>query len=207
MKKIIIILILALPMHMFAQLFYYEITEENFDDKHKFYFVDNHETMWKINMKENVKHFIKDLPFNTVTSFTYIEERVIPKEYLITENFIYFPNDKSLLVLDRKGKIKMNLIEERVRLFDSTEYGAFSITTPGGHCTGNPDKGYFMEFCGDYLFYVTGKKVICLDRKNFEIIQEFNFGDFKNRVKPPYVQYIFEAVEFKFEIKGMDLVE
>ncbi|MCD4792816.1 MAG: hypothetical protein K8R54_06270 [Bacteroidales bacterium] len=207
MKKLILILMLILPLQIFAQLLYYQITDENYDKKTKFYFVDNHETIWKINMKDNVKHFVKDLPFNTIKSYTHIEERVTPKEYLITDDHIFFPNDKSLLVLNRKGKIVINLIEERVQLFDSTEYGEFSITTPGGKCKGNPEKGYFMEFCGDFLFYITGKKVICMDRKNFEIIQEFNFNDFKNRAKPPYVQYIFEAVEFKLELKGKNLVE
>ena len=206
MKKLFLILMLALPMQIFAQLLYYQITDKNFDKKTKLYFVDNHETIWKINMKQNVKHFIKDLPFNTIKSYTHIEERVTPKEYLITNENIFFPNDKSLLVLNHKGKIVINLIEERVQLFDSTEYGEFFITTPGGECKGNPGKGYFMEFCGDFLFYITGKKVICMDRKNFEIIQEFNFNDFRNIAKAPFVQYIFEAVEFKLELKGKNLV-
>lgn len=206
MKKIFLILMIILPMQLFAQLLYHQITDENIDKKNKFWLIDNHETVWKINMKKNVKHFIKDIPFNKITSYTYVEERVTPKEYLITDDYIYFPNDKSLLVLDRKGKIVINLIEERVQIFDSTEYGEFSITSSGGKCSGNPDKGYFMKFCGSFLFYITGRKVICLDRNNFEIIQEFNFNDFKNKGKAPFVHYIFEAVEFKLELKGKNLV-
>ena len=96
MKKLFLILMLAIPMQIFAQLLYYQITDENFDKKSKFYFVDNHETIWKINMKQNVKHFIKDLPFSTITSYTHVEERVSPKEYLITDDYIFFPNDKFL---------------------------------------------------------------------------------------------------------------
>ncbi|MCF6365637.1 MAG: hypothetical protein L3J35_05480 [Bacteroidales bacterium] len=207
MKRLLLILILVIPIKMFGQLLYYPITEANINDKHKFYLEDNRETIWKIKMKKNVVHFIKDLPYNEIKSFTYIEKRVTPKEYLITEDYIYFPNDKSLLILDKKGKLVTNLVEPRVQLFDSTEYGEFSITTPGGKCKGNPGKGYFMEFCGDFLFYITGKKVICMDRNNFEIIQEYNFSDFRNIAKIPNYKYIFEAVEFKLEIQGKDLVE
>lgn len=207
MKKIILILIFAIPLKMFGQLLYFPITDENVDEKHKFYFEDNHEVIWKIKLKSNVSHILKDIPFNKRYYFTVEKDKVTPKEYLITDNYMYFPNPKSLLVLDRKGKLVVNLIEERKQLFDSTEYGEYSITTPGGKCEGNPEKGYFMKFCGDYLFYITGKKVICLDRDKFEVIQEYNFADFKNRAKAPNYKYIFEAVEFKFEIQGRDLVE
>ena len=207
MKKLLIILIFAIPIKMFGQLLYFPITDANIDKKHKLYLLDNRETVWKIKIKSNVVHFIKDLPYNEIKSYTFIEKRVTPKEYLLTDKFIYFPNDKGLLILDLKGKLVTNLVEERIQLFDSTEYGEFSITTPGGKCTGNPGKGYFMEFCGDYLFYITGKKVMCMDRSNFEIIQEFNFNNFKNRAKLPHYKYIFEAVEFKLEIGGRNLVE
>jgi len=200
-------MIIAIPVKIFGQLLYYPITDANINSKHKLYMLDNRETIWKIKIKKNVVPFIKELPYNEIKSYTYVEKRVTPKEYLISDEFMYFPNDKSLLILDRKGKIVTNLVEPRVQLFDSTEYGEFSITTPGGKCKGNPGKGYFMEFCGDYLFYITGKKVICMDRTNFEIIQEFNFNDFKNRANLPYYKYIFEAVEFKFEIQGMNLVD
>ncbi len=194
-------------MKMFGQLLYYPITDANIDKKHKLYLSDNRKDLWKIKLKPNVVHFFKELPYNEIKSFTFVEERVTPKEYLITDNFIYFPSDKSLLILDRKGKLVTNLVEERVQLFDSTEYGTFSITAPGGKCTGNPDKGYFMEFCGDFLFYITGKKVICMDRETFEIIQEYNFSDFRNRAKAPHYRYIFEAVEFTLELEGRDLVK
>ena len=206
MKKLLMIIMILLPMQIFAQLLYYPITNQNSDEKHEFFFLDNNEIIWKIKLKKNVKHFVKDLPYNNIMYFNHATGRITPKEYLITDDYIYFPNDKSLLILDRKGKIVMNMVEERVQLFDSTEYGEFSISTPGGKCTGNPNKGYFMEFCGDFLFYVTGKKVICMNRNNFEVIQEFNFNDFRNIAKPPNVQYIFEAVEFKLELKGKNSV-
>jgi len=202
MKKLTILLMILLPMQIFAQLLYYPITDKNIEKKHKLYFVDNRETIWKVNIKKNVVQFIKDLPYNEIKSFTFVEERVEPKEYLITDENIFFPNDKSLLILDRKGKIVLNLIEPRKQLFDSTASGKFSITTPGGKCDGNPNKGYFMTFCGDFLFYITGTKVICMDRNNFEIVQEFNFADFRNRAKAPNFDYIFEAVEFKLELYG-----
>ncbi len=192
---------------MFGQLLYYPITDANIDKKHKLYLVDNHVDLWKLKLKSNVVHFIKDLPYNEIKSYTHVEKRVTPKEYLLTDKFIYFPNDKGLLILDRKGKLVTNLVEERVQLFDSTEFGTFSITAPGGKCKGNPKKGYFMEFCGEFLFYITGKKVICMDKHSFEIIQEYNFSDFKNRVKLPNYKYIFEAVDFKLEIEGRNLVE
>lgn len=207
MKQILLILVIIVPMKMFGQLLYFPITDANIDKKHKLYLLDNRETVWKIKIKSNVVHFIKDLPYNEIKSYTFIEERVTPKEYLITDKFIYFPNDKGLLILDRKGKLITNLVEERVQLFDSTEFGSYSITTLGGKCKGNPEKGYFMKFCGDFLFYITGKKVICMDRNTFEIIQEYKFSDFKNRAKSPNYRYIFEAVEFTVEIEGRDLVE
>jgi hypothetical protein len=202
MKKILIFAVLFIPLQLFSQLLYYPITDKNIDEKHKFYFLDSREVIWKIKMKSNVVPFIKDLPYNEIKSFTFIEERVEPKEYLITDDNIFFPNDKSLLILDRKGKLVTNLVEPRKVLFDSTENGKFTITTPGGNCSGNPNRGHFMEFCGDYLFYVTGIKVICMDRESFEIIQEFKFADFRNRAKAPNFDYIFEAVEFKLELYG-----
>ncbi len=207
MKNLILILIIIIPIKIFGQLLYYPITESNKDKKHKLYFEDNHEVIWKVKLKKNVVAVFKDLPYNTRHYYNVVLEKVTPKEYLITDKYMFFPNNKSLLVLDLKGKMIMNLIEERVRLFDSTQYGKFTITSPGGKCSGNPGEGYFMEFCGSYLFYITGKKVICMNKNNFEIIQEFDFKDFKNRAKAPKYKYIFEAVEFKLEIEGMDLVE
>lgn len=206
MKKFSIIFLVIFPITLFSQLLYYPITEQNVNEKHKLFFEDNNQILWTIKLKENVKVLIKDLPYEHIMYYNFKTERITPKEYLITETNIYFPNDKSLIILDRKGKLIKNLIEDRKQLFDSTESGQFSISTPGGNCTGNPGKGWFMEFCGDYLFYVTGKKVLCMDRNNFEIIQEFNFGDFPNRAKLPNYKYIFEAVEFKMEISGRDLV-
>jgi hypothetical protein len=202
MKKLLIILIVIIPVQSFAQLLYYPITDQNKDKKHKFYFEDNNEVMWTIKLKKDVVDLIKDIPYKERKYFTAVLPRVTPQEYLITEEYMFFPNPKSLLVLDRKGKLVMNLKEERKALFDSTEFGKYIISTPGGKCEGNPNEGYFMEFCGDYLFYITGNKVICMDRNNFEIIQEYNFKDFRNIAKLPDVVYIFEAIEFKIEIKG-----
>lgn len=203
MKKILVILAIILPMQIFAQLLYHPITDQNENKKHKLYFEDNNDVLWTIKLKKNIVPLIKEIPYKERKYFTTVLPRVSPKEYLITENYIFFPNDKNLLILDRKGKLVLQLKEERVQLFDSTEFGKYTISTPGGKCEGNPDKGNIMEFCGDYLFYVTGNKVICMDKENFEIIQEFNFKDFRNRKSHPYVEYIFEAIEFKFEITGM----
>jgi|GEM_PF-3471054 hypothetical protein len=206
MNKLLLTILIIIPFKFFGQLLYYPINEANKDKKHTLYFVDNNETLWKIKLKSNVVNVLKDIPYNEIISFTQIEKRVTPKEFLLTDNYMYFPTDKSLLVLDRNGKIALHLIEERVQLFDSTEFGEYLITTPGGKCSGNPENGYFMEFCGVYLFYVTGKKVICMNPSDFEIIQEFNFADFKNRAVFPDYKYIFEAVEFTFEIKGRNYV-
>jgi hypothetical protein len=206
MKKAIILVLILLPMVSFCQLYYYPITENNIDEKHKFIFEDNNKVLWSIKMKDNVKILIKDLPYNYQMYYNFKTDKVTPKEYLITEKNIFFPNSKSLIILDRKGKLILNLNEDRKQLFDSTEYGKFSISTPGGNCTGNPGKGWFMEFCGDYLFYVTGKKVLSMNRNTFEIVQEFNFSDFPDRGKAPNHKYFFEAVEFKLEIEGRDMV-
>jgi len=202
MKKLLLILIIVIPFRVFGQLYYYPITDANINKTQKFFFVDNHTILWKLKMKKDVKPLIKDLPFNTIKYYDY----VTPKEYLITDDYIFFPNDKSLLVLNRKGKLVMNMIAPRKQLFDSTEFSKFTISTPGGTCEGNAGKGYFMEFCGNYLFYVTGNKMICMNRKNFEIVEEYDFKNFKNRAKAPFHKYIFEAVEFTVEIEGKDLV-
>jgi len=202
MKKLLLILIAIIPLQVFGQLYYYPLTDANINNTQKFFFVDNHEIIWKLKLRKDVKPFIKDLPFNTIKYYDY----VTPKEYLITDDYIFFPNDKSLLVLNRKGKLVMNMIAPRKQLFDSTKYSKFSISTPGGKCEGNAEKGYFMEFCGDYLFYVTGNKMICMNRNNFEIIEEYDFKNFKNRAKAPNHKYIFEAVEFTIEIEGKDFV-
>ncbi|NPA68850.1 MAG: hypothetical protein GXO50_09615 [Chlorobi bacterium] len=202
MKKIIILFIVIIPSFSYAQLYYYPFTDADINKKHKFFFVDNHEILWELKIKKDVKPLIKDLPYNTVKYYQYVS----PKEYLITDNYIFFPNDKSLLVIDRKGKLVMNMIAPRKQLFDSTEYSKFTISTPGGKCEGNAKKGYFMAFCGDYLFYVTGNKMICMNRNNFDIIEEYDFKDFKNRAKAPFHKYIFEAVEFRMEIEGKDNV-
>ncbi len=207
MKRLLIILLIAIPFKFFGQLVYYPITESNVDEKHKLYFMDNGEVYWKIKLKDNVKFFFKNIPYDQILYFGHPTGKITPKEYLITDDFMYFPNDSSLLVLDRKGKLVTNIIEPRIRMFDNTEFGKYTISTPGGKCEGNPEKGYFMKFCGSYLFYITGKKVICMDRNNFEVIQEYKFSDFKNRAKAPNYKYIFEAVEFKITIKGRDLVE
>jgi hypothetical protein len=206
MKHLIFVLIFLFPAALFSQLYYLPITDDNIGEKHKFIFEDNNEILWTIKLKDNVKVLIKDIPYKHVMYYDFKTERVTPKEYLITESNIFFPNDRSLIVLDRKGKLIVNLMEDRKQLFDSTESGKYSISTPGGNCTGNPGKGWFMEFCGDYLFYVTGKKILCMDPSSFEIIQEFNFIDFPDRGKAPNHKYIFEAVEFKIEIEGSDLV-
>jgi hypothetical protein len=206
MKKIVLFFIFLFPLAVFGQLYYYPITENNINEKQKIYFEDNNKLLWTIKLKDNVKVLIKDLPFNYWMYYNFKTEKVTPKEYLVTENNIFFPNDKSLIILDRKGKLILNLIEDRKQLFDSTEFGKYSISTSGGNCTGNPGKGWFMEFCGNFLFYVTGKKILCMDRNSFEIIQEFNFMDFPNRAKAPNFKYFFEAVEFKIEIEGRDLV-
>ena len=202
MKKLLLILIAIIPLQVFGQLYYYPITTANIDKTQKFFFVDNHQILWKLKMKKDVKAIVKNLPYNTIKYYDY----VTPKEYLITDDYIYFPNDTSLLIIDRKGKLVMNMISPRKQLFDSTEYSKFSISTPGGKCEGNAGKGYFMEFCGNYLFYVTGNKMICINRDNFEIIEEYDFKDFKNKAKAPNHKYIFEAVEFTVEIEGKDLV-
>jgi hypothetical protein len=206
MNKLIFLIVFILPISSYSQLVYYPITNDNINEKHKLIFEDNNQVLWSIKLKDNIKELIKDLPYKHIMYYDYKTERVTPKEYLITDNYIYFPNDKSLIVIDRKGKLILNLVEDRKQLFDSTETGKFSISTPGGNCTGNPGKGWFMQFCGNYLFYVTGKKVICMDPNNFEIIQEYNFNDFPNRGKAPNHNYIFEAVEFKLEIEGTDKV-
>ena len=206
MKHLFFVLIFLFPVALFSQLYYLPITDDNISEKHKFIFEDNNEILWTIKLKDNVKVLIKDIPYKHVMYYDFKTERITPKEYLITESNIFFPNDKSLIVLDRKGKLIVNLMEDRKQLFDSTESGKYSISTPGGNCTGNPGKGWFMEFCGDYLFYVTGKKILCMDPLSFEIIQEFNFIDFPDRGKAPNHKYIFEAVEFKIEIEGSDLV-
>jgi len=202
MKKLLLILIAIIPIQVFGQLYYYPINDSNIDKTQKFFFVDNHTILWKLKMKKDVKPILKDLPFNTIKYYDY----VTPKEYLITDNYIFFPNDKSLLVLNRKGKLIMNMIAPRKQLFDSTEFSKFSVSAPGGKCEGNSGKGFFMEFCGNYLFYVTGNKMICMNRDNFEIIEEYDFKDFKNKAKAPNHKYIFEAVEFTIEIEGKDLV-
>jgi hypothetical protein len=206
MKHLFLVLLLFLPVALFSQLYYLPITDDNISEKHKLFFEDNKEILWTIKLKDNVKVLIKDIPYKHEMYYDFKTERVTPKEYLITESNIFFPNDKGLIVLDRKGKLIVNLVEDRKQLFDSTESGKYSISTPGGNCTGNPGKGWFMEFCGDYLFYITGKKVLCMDPSSFEIIQEFNFIDFPDRGKAPNHKYIFEAVEFKIEIEGNDLV-
>ena len=202
MKKLLLILIAIIPIQVFSQLYYYPLTDANINKTQKFFFVDNHTILWKLKMKKDVKPILKDLPFNTIKYYDY----VTPKEYLITDNYIFFPNDKSLLVLNRKGKLIMNMIAPRKQLFDSSEFSKFNISTPGGKCEGNAGKGFFMEFCGNYLFYVTGNKMICMNRDNFEIIEEYDFKDFKNKAKAPNHKYIFEAVEFTVEIEGKDLV-
>ncbi len=206
MNKILFLTVFILPISLYSQLIYYPITNDNIQEKHKLIFEDNNQVLWSIKLKDNVKELIKDLPYNHIMYYDYKTERVTPKEYLITDNYIYFPNDKSLIVIDRKGKLILNLVEDRKQLFDSTETGNYTISTPGGNCSGNPGKGWFMHFCGNYLFYVTGKKVICMDPNRFEIIQEYNFSDFPNRGKAPNHKYIFEAVEFKIEIEGSDKV-
>ncbi len=200
MKRLLLIFIALIPLQALGQLYYYPITDTNIKEKQKFFFVDNHEILWELKIRKDVKPIIKDLPYNTIKYYKY----VTPAEYLITDDYIFFPNDKSLLVLDRKGKLVMNMIAPRKQLFDSTENSKFYISTPGGKCEGNAGKGYFMEFCGNYLFYVTGNKMICMNRKNFEIIEEYDFKDFKNKAKFPSHKYIFEAVEFKVEIEGKD---
>jgi len=202
MKKIFLILIVIIPVQVFGQLYYYPLTDANIDKTQKFFFVDNHTILWKLKIKKDVKPILKDLPFNTIKYYDY----VTPKEYLITDDYIFFPNDKSLLVLDRKGKLVMNMVSPRKQLFDSTEYSKYKISTLGGKCDGNAGKGYFMEFCGNFLFYVTGNKMICMNRENFEIIEEYDFKNFKNRAKAPFYKYIFEAVEFTVEIEGKDTV-
>ena len=207
MKRLLIILIIALPLKFFGQLVYTPITESNIKEKHKLYFMDNKEVLWKVKLRDNVKFFFKNIPYNEIMYYGHPTGKITPKEYLITDNYMYFPNDSGLLVLNRKGKLVTNIVEPRVRLFDNTPEGKYTISTPGGKCEGNPKQGYFMEFCGNYLFYITGKKVICMDKDNFEVIQEYNFADFKNRAKAPNYKYIFEAVEFKVTIEGHDLVE
>ncbi len=203
MKKLIILLLILYPLKNWGQLFYYPITNSNIKKTQRFFFVDNKKILWKIKMSKEVKAIMKNIPYNTIKYY----DHICPKEYLITDKYIFFPNDTSLMIMNRKGKLVMNMIAPRKALFDSSEYSKFTISTSGGKCEGNAGKGYFMKFCGKYLFYVTGNKMICMNRKNFKIIEEYDFKDFKNKAKAPDHRYIFEAIEFTMEIEGRTFVE
>ena len=100
MKKLLIIFMILLPMHIFAQLLYHPITDQNIDKKHKLYFEDNNETLWTIKLKKNVVNIFKDIPYNVRKYYSHVYDRVTPKEYLITDDYLYFPNDKSLLIAE-----------------------------------------------------------------------------------------------------------
>ncbi len=199
MKRLILILIFFLCSFAgFGQLYYTPITEGNIRKKGKMYYVNKIGDMHTIKMNKKLRYLMKDVPCKPLADQPY----VIPNHYLVTRKNIYILTPDNLLIMSRKGRVLKNLKEPAKALFDSTSYSRYEISTAqGGDCKGNAGRGIFVVPCREYVFYVSGQKLICMNRK-FEIEEEFYFKDFKNKGKYPLVHYFFESVDFRVDIKG-----